>query len=79
MPRYFFDIKGFHYERDEEGVVCADLQAAVREAKKLLPIIASDEVPKDGEHYAATVLITDEDGQPIYCSALSYVGTWLIR
>jgi hypothetical protein len=79
MPRYYFDIKGFHHERDDDGVICADLQAAVREAKKLLPIIASDEVPQDGEHHAMTVLITDEDGHPVYSGALSYVGTWLIR
>lgn len=79
MPRFFFDLKGFHHERDEDGVICADLQSAVREAKKLLPVIASDEVSKDGEHYAATVLITDEDRHPVYSGALSYVGTWLIR
>lgn len=79
MPRYFFDIKGFHYERDDDGVLCSDLQDAVREAKKLLPVIASSEVPEDGEHHAVTVLITDEDGHPVYSGALSYVGTWLIR
>lgn len=79
MPRYFFDIKGFHHERDDEGVICADLQDAVREAKKLLPAIAMDEVPSDGEHYAVTVLVTDEDGKLVYSGVLSFVGNWLIR
>jgi len=79
MPRYFFDIKGFHHEYDDTGVECTDLQTAVREAKKLLPVITSDEVLEDGEHHSVTVLITDEDGHPVYLGALSYVGRWLIR
>ena len=79
MPRFYFDIQGFHRERDEEGVECADLQAAVREAKKLLPAIAMSEVPEDGERHAVTVLVTDEDGHPVYSGALSFVGSWLIR
>jgi hypothetical protein len=79
VPRYFFDINNGHNERDEEGVDCADLQAAVREAKKMLPEIAADEVPKDGERQAITVLVTDDDGRAIYMAALTYTGAWLIR
>lgn len=65
--------------RDEEGVDCATLQAAVRKAKKLLPEVAADEVPKDGERQAITVLVTDEDGRAVYMAALTYTGAWLIR
>lgn len=79
MQRYFFDINDGRNERDEEGVMCADLQAAVREAKKLLPKIAADEVPKDGERQAITVLVTDEDGRAVYMAALTYTGSWLTR
>lgn len=79
MPRYYFDINDGRNERDEEGVHCADLQAAVLEAKRLLPAVAADEVPKDGERQAITVLVTDEDGQAVYLAALAYTGTWLIR
>ncbi|MCC0807975.1 hypothetical protein FPV16_17460 [Methylobacterium sp. W2] len=79
MPRYFFDINDGRNERDEEGVLCADLQAAVLEAKTLLPAVAADEVPKDGERQALTVLVTDEDGKAVYLAALVYTGTWLIR
>ncbi|TXN14465.1 hypothetical protein FV219_03570 [Methylobacterium sp. WL122] len=79
MPRYYFDINDGRNQRDEEGVLCADLQAAVLEAKKLLPAIAADEVPKDGERQAMTVLVTDEDGRAIYMAALAYTGAWLIR
>ncbi len=79
MPRYFFDVNDGCNQRDDEGVLCADLQRAVFEAKKLLPQIAADEVPKDGERQAITVLVTDEDGRAVYMAALSYTGTWLIR
>ncbi|CAA2107506.1 hypothetical protein MBUL_04194 [Methylobacterium bullatum] len=79
MPRYFFDINDGRNERDEEGVQCVNLQAAVLEAKTLLPAVAADEVPKDGERQAITVLVTDEDGKAVYLAALAYTGTWLIR
>ena len=62
MPRYFFDIHDGRIERDEEGFECADLQAAAQHAKQVLPAIAADEVPKDGERQAFTVLVTDEEG-----------------
>ena len=79
VPRYFFDINDGRHERDEEGLDCADLQAAVREAKKLLPEIAANEVPQDGERQAITVLVTDADGKAIYMAALTYTGAWLTR
>lgn len=79
MPRFFFNLKGVHHERDEDGVICADIQAAVLEAKKLLPLIVSDELSKDVEHQTITVLVADEDGYPVYSGTMSYVGSWLIR
>jgi len=79
MPRYFFDINDGRNERDEDGFECADLQAAVLHAKQSLPEIAADEVPKDGERQALTVLVTDEEGRAVYLAALTYTGTWLSR
>ncbi|MGE8130616.1 DUF6894 family protein [Methylobacterium sp. NPDC080182] len=78
MPRYFFDINDGRNERDEVGFECADLQAAVRHAKQALPEIAADEVPRDGERHALTVLIRDENGQAVYLGALAFTGTWLL-
>ncbi|PXW51407.1 hypothetical protein [Methylobacterium sp. B4] len=79
MPRFFFDVHDGRNERDDEGLVFADVQAAALEAKRLLPEIARDEVPKDGERQAITVLVTDEEGCPVYSAALCFVGTWLQR
>ena len=79
MPRYFFDIHDGQTLRDEEGTVLPGPEEAARHAKKILPGIAAHEVPKDGEHQAFSVLVTDEDGHPIYSAAVTYTGTWLIR
>lgn len=79
MPRYFFDINDGRAARDEVGVECANLQAAVLTAKETLPAIAVDKVPRDGERQALTVLVSDEDGHAVYLAALTYTGTWLLR
>lgn len=79
MPRYFFDIHDGITLRDEEGIELSGPEQAAQHAKKVLPEIVAHEVPKDGEHQAFSVLVTDEDGHPIYSAAVTYTGTWLIR
>jgi hypothetical protein len=79
VPRFFFDVHDGHHERDDEGTLCDDVQAAALEAKILLPAIARHEIPEDGERQTITVLVTDEDGHPVYSAALCFVGTWLLR
>jgi hypothetical protein len=79
VPRYFFDVYDGFQERDDEGVVCANLQAAAYEANRLLPALALSKAPKDSDHQIITVLVTDEEGHPVYQAALSQIGTWLIR
>ncbi|GJD94511.1 DUF6894 family protein [Methylobacterium iners] len=79
MPRYFFDVHDGRIQRDDEGTVCTDLQAAATAAKRLLPEITLNELPRGGERQSYTVLVTDEEGQPVYSAALSFVGMWLIR
>jgi hypothetical protein len=79
VPRYFSDIHDGVHQRDDAGTECADLQGAALESKRLLPAIAVDEIPKDGERQTITVLVTDEDGHAVYSAALTFVGTWLLR
>ncbi|MBX9930433.1 MAG: hypothetical protein K2Y56_02660 [Methylobacterium sp.] len=79
MPRYFFDVHDGHIERDQEGTVCDDTRAAAHMAKRLLPEIVLNEVPKDSERQSFTVLVTDEQGHPVYSAVLCFVGTWLSR
>ena len=79
VPRYFFDIHDNKMFRDDDGEDFAGPEEAARHAKKILPQIVAHEVPKDGEHQAFSVLVTDEDGHPIYSAAVTYTGTWLIR
>ena len=79
VPRYFFDVNDGRNQRDEVGVECTDLQAAALETKKFLPLVASEEVPKDGERQAITVLVSNEEGHSVYFASLTYMGAWLIR
>lgn len=79
MPRYFFDIHDGRTERDNAGTEYAGPAEAALHAKRLLPEIAVHEVPADGERHVMTVLVTDDEGHPVYSAALTYVGIWLIR
>ena len=80
MPRFFFDILDTDVnQRDEVGIECADLEAAVIEAKRTLPAIATDELPRDGDHRNYMVVVRDADGHTVYTAALSFVGTRLSR
>lgn len=80
MPRYFFDIHDTgKIEKDDTGTEFPDLEAVRKAAMKTLPDIARQEIPKDGDQRSFVVLVTDEDGQPVYSATLSFTGLWLLR
>lgn len=79
MPRYYFDIHDSGSQRDDEGTECADLDAVRMQAVRTLPDIAREEIPKDGDRRTFTVLVTDEEGHPVYSATLNYTGLWLLR
>ena len=57
----------------------SDLEAVRLQAMRILPEIAKDEVPADGDRQTFTVMVTDEDGKPVYSAALNFTGMWLLR
>ena len=77
MARYFFDVHDGTMVRDDLGEECATVEAACKHAKTLLPQIALYELPADGDRKAYTVLVRDEDNNPVYSATLSYVGLML--
>lgn len=79
MPRYFFDIHDGGPHRDDTGTECPDLDAVRRQAMRTLPDVAREDIPRDGDRRTFTVLVTDEDGRPVYCATLNYSGLWLMR
>ncbi|MDP4002321.1 hypothetical protein [Methylobacterium sp. NEAU K] len=79
MARYFFDIHDGTIQFDEDGTECATLEAARAQAMRLLPDLAREEAPREGDRQNYTVLVTDEDHRPVYSATLSLVGLWLIR
>ncbi|GJD47895.1 hypothetical protein OPKNFCMD_0607 [Methylobacterium crusticola] len=79
MPRYFFDIHDGSEQFDAEGVECATIEAACKQAKQVLPEIALHELSADGDRKAYTVLVRDEQDSPIYSATLTFVGLVLKR
>ena len=80
MPRYFFDVDDTgDLQQDDTGTELADLDAARKMAMRALPDIARQDIPKDGDRRTFTVLVTAEDGQPVYAATLTYSGLWLQR
>ena len=74
MPRYFFDIHDGSWNRDEVGVECADVEEACQHAKRALPELAVDQVPRDGDKHTITVMVTNENRHPVYTATLSFAG-----
>ncbi len=79
MPRYFFDIHDGGSQRDDTGTECTDLEAVRTTAMRLLPDIAREEIPQDGDRRTFTVLVTDESGKAVFSATLNYTGLWLLR
>ena len=80
MPHFHFDIhEDGKLQKDVEGVHLASIEDARREAQHILPAIAYDTIPENGDVKTLMVLVTDEDGQAVYSATLSYNGKWLKR
>lgn len=80
MPRYFFDIhNGGKIVHDDEGMELPDMPAVRKAAMEALPAIAAEEIPTDGDQQHFAVLVSDEDGHPVYSATLSFTGLWLLR
>lgn len=78
MAQYFFDTfeNGKHI-LDDRGIECSTPTQVRIEAMKVLPSIAREEIPRDGDRQAFTVLVKDEAGKPVYSATLTFAGLWL--
>lgn len=74
MPRYFFDIHDGTFLLDDVGIDCANLDAVRREAKRVLPEIAREILPEDGDHHTMTVRVRDEQFETVYTATLMFNG-----
>lgn len=77
VPRFYFDLHQGHVVRDPEGVELSDLDAAIREAFRILPVIAADAIPKGDDRQGFSIIVRDGDRTPLYTAALSFCGTRL--
>jgi hypothetical protein len=74
MACYYFDIYDPDLVHDDVGVECADLEAVRLQAKRTLPEIARDLLPKDGDHHFISVVVRDEWNQTVYTATLAFSG-----
>ncbi|WP_336490266.1 DUF6894 family protein [Methylobacterium nigriterrae] len=79
MPRFFFDVHDGGPEFDDTGTELSGPDEARQKAKRLLPDIAREDIPKDGDQRTFTVMVKDETGHPVYSATLTYAGLWLPR
>lgn len=78
MARYYFHVhQNGQLYKDSEGTEFASVDMVRTEAMEALPDIAKDEVPRDGDRQAFAVLVTDENGKPVYSATLTFAGLWL--
>jgi hypothetical protein len=80
VPLFFFDVQDSgKVQKDGTGTELPDAEAARTAAMRFLPDIAREEIPRDGDQRAFVVLVTDEDGRPVYSATLNFAGLWLQR
>lgn len=80
MARYFFDVIGDRTTKDEVGLDLPDLAAVRHEAMRLLPDIIRSEIRReDRDVQTLALVVTDEEGRPVYSANLSYAGMGLQR
>ena len=72
MPIFYFDIyDNGEFLPDEEGVVCADLEAVKREATRALAEMAVGRLP-GRERYLLSIQVRDPDRQAILQTSLAF-------
>jgi hypothetical protein len=77
VPRYYFDINDGELQRDEEGLECADLEAAREKVIASLQDVAGLISPSDGDNQAISVAVRGEDGSLVYEATLTFTGSRL--
>ena len=79
MPRYFFDIHDGGPAYDDTGTEFATLDDVRAEARRTLPDIAREDIPKGDDKRTFTCLVTEEGGKPVYAATITYAELWLQR
>ena len=75
MPLFYFDtITDQHRVRDQEGLELPDWEAARKEAIKVLPDIARDELPNNGNRRDIIADVRDETGRIVFTAHLSFAA-----
>ena len=77
MPRFFFNYSDDGEWRDQEGVELPNAVAAEQEARSALPRIMGDAMMSRAGTQQLAIIVTDEQGAPLYSAAMTFTGTRL--
>ena len=78
MAKYYFDIHdGDHDAKDDEGTDFPDLEAMRKSALALLPDIAREVMPNDGNRRDVIVDVRDSNGMVVFTATLSLIARWV--
>ncbi len=78
MARFYFDIHdGKHDTKDDDGTEFPDLAAMRKEALSILPDIAREVMPNDGNRRDVIVDVKDGNGMVVFTATLSLVARWM--
>ena len=75
MPRFYFDVHDGELQRDEEGLECANFEAARERVMASLPDVAELITSSDGDNQAVTVTVRNEEGSEVYAGTLTFTGS----
>lgn len=79
MARFYFDVHDTRATIDNEGREMSSLAEIRNHAMMAIPRMVPSEIPMEEDRRNFMVVVSDEDGKPVYSAALSFVGTWLLR
>ncbi|MBX9933259.1 MAG: hypothetical protein K2Y56_17280 [Methylobacterium sp.] len=77
MARDFFDIHDGVLMRDDVGSECDGPESVRLAAMRVLPEMAKDLIPQDGDKQAFTVLVRNERNVTVYTASLTFSGLWI--
>ena len=74
VPLYYFDIHDGESHTDNVGTECADIGEVCTEARRVMPEIAREIFPMNGDHHTMRVAVRDEDQDMVYTATLVFSG-----
>jgi hypothetical protein len=77
VPRYIFDIHDDEFQRDEEGLECANVEKASARVMATLPDVAGLITSIDRDNQLVRVTVPNEQRSQTYAGTVTFAGARL--